>query len=64
MIGHLEVLAPNESEVQKLQQLVEVTGPSSVRSMRIILRHPKDVLGILRKYEKFIRTLDLQVSES
>ena len=61
VIGHLEVLAPNESEVEKLQQLVEVPGPTSVRSMRIIIRHPKDTLGILRKYEKCIRSLDLQV---
>lgn len=61
VIGHLEILAPNDTEVEKLNQLVESGGPDCVRSMRIILRHPKDALGILRKYEKSIRTLDLQV---
>lgn len=61
VIGHLEVLAPNETEIEKLRQLVELTGPATVRSMRIILRHPKDAVGILKKYEKFVRVLDLQV---
>lgn len=60
-IGHLEILAPNETEVEKVRQLVASPGPTCVRSMRIILRHPKDALGILRKYEQVIRTLDLQV---
>lgn len=61
VIGHLEILAPNDTEVDKLNQLVECPGPACVRSMRIILRDPKDALGILRKYQQSIRTLDLQV---
>lgn len=61
VIGHLEILAPNESEVEKVRHLVDSPGPSCVRSVRIIIRNPKDTLGILKKYQKSIRTLDLQV---
>lgn len=62
VIGHLEILAPNEIEVEKVRQLALSPNPTSVRSMRIILRHPKDSLSILRKYDKTLRMLDLQVA--
>ncbi|KAK3932242.1 S-phase kinase-associated protein 2 [Frankliniella fusca] len=62
VIGHLEVLAPNEVEVEKVRQLALSPNPASIRSMRIILRHPKDSIAILQRYDKTLRTLDLQVA--
>lgn len=61
VIGNLLVLVLSDTEVEKLNQLVESPGPAYVRSMRILSRHPKDALEIIRKYAHSIHALDFQV---